>query len=60
MLSVGIAVRTLGFQAVVHMSSDAKLWKVEPLRRHGVEVVQHDADYQKNHQFTVIASEFTN
>ncbi|MBI1494394.1 D-serine ammonia-lyase [Halocynthiibacter styelae] len=44
-LSVGIAARALGFRAVVHMSSDAKAWKVERLQRHGVDVVQHDADY---------------
>ncbi|MGB0902138.1 MAG: D-serine ammonia-lyase [Planktomarina sp.] len=44
-LSVGIAARALGFQAVVHMSSDAKAWKVERLKHHGVDVVQHDADY---------------
>lgn len=44
-LSVGIASRALGFRAVVHMSSDAKQWKVERLTRLGVEVVQHKADY---------------
>lgn len=44
-LSVGIAARALGFHAVVHMSSDAKPWKMERLRRHGVDVVQHQADY---------------
>jgi len=44
-LSVGIAARALGFKAVVHMSSDAKKWKVERLKRMGVEVVQHTADY---------------
>ncbi|WP_156121771.1 hypothetical protein [Halocynthiibacter namhaensis] len=36
------------------------VWKVERLRRHGVEVVQHDADYQTTYQFTMIASELTN
>lgn len=44
-LSVGIAARALGFKAVVHMSSDAKLWKMERLIRLGVVVVQHEADY---------------
>lgn len=44
-MSVGIAARALGFKATVHMSSDAKAWKVERLQRQGVEVVQHTADY---------------
>lgn len=44
-LSVGIAARALGFHAVVHMSSDAKAWKVARLTKLGVEVVQHQADY---------------
>lgn len=44
-LSVGIAARALGFRAVVHMSADAKQWKVERLTRLGVDVVQHQADY---------------
>ncbi len=44
-LSVGIAARALGYQATVHMSHDAKPWKVQRLRDLGVEVVQHRTDY---------------
>ena len=44
-LSVGIAARTLGYNTVVHMSADAKPWKIERLRRFGVKVIQHRGDY---------------
>jgi len=44
-LSVGIAARALGYGAVVHMSSEAKPWKVARLRALGVEVVQHQSAY---------------
>lgn len=44
-LSVGIAARALHFKAVVHMSDDAKQWKVDRLTRLGVEVVKHKADF---------------
>ncbi|WP_096176143.1 D-serine ammonia-lyase [Cohaesibacter sp. ES.047] len=44
-LSVGLAARTLGYNVVVHMSADAKEWKIERLRRFGVKVMQYEGDY---------------